>query len=74
MDHLFLKDVPNVTFEDRFQNLSYLLNQDYQIVLVENQLKIGLLEGQVNIGSRDFEVIAIQTCLTNCSTADSHTN
>ena len=60
-DHLFLKDVPNVTFEDRFQNLSYLLNQDYQIVLVEKQLKIGLLEGQVNIESRDFEVIAIQT-------------
>ena len=60
-DHLFLKDVPNVTFEDRFQNLSYLLNQDYQIVLVEKQLKVGLFEGQVKIKSRAFEVIAIQT-------------
>ena len=62
---LFFKDVPKVSFKEKFQNLSYILNQDYtiQMVLVENDIqgKIEVLEGQIKIDSRDFEVVAIQT-------------
>ena len=62
---LFFKDVPNVSFKEKFQNLSYILNQDYtiQMVLVENGIKgiIDVLEGQIKIDTRNFEVVAIQT-------------
>ena len=63
---IFRKDVPKTSFADRFTNLSYILNQDYDIHLtlhesIHNEGKVRLVDGTNMIRGKKYQVQPIMT-------------
>ena len=63
--NIFFKDYNDSTYQERFEKLSYILNQDFQINLkvidtnIESSIETTL--GQVNIKNLSFQVFGILT-------------
>ena len=61
-DDLFYKDVPTLPFPQRFEKLSYILNQDFELAMDLNYHdSTEVIEGIVTIDDQPFEIDHIQT-------------
>ena len=58
---IFFKDIPNTTLFQRFDNLSYTLNDDFEIMISDQKLKIGITEVHERNSTLMFDTNPLRT-------------